>query len=128
MIGVKAFGVLLSLCLYIYYVTTRARFYPPEPDMPFNDFLHYVHGIDALRRPDGSWIAPSPRLLFMWTAFTISIGSAAFAYFLAMHNMINTHFLRWMAEGAAPAATFIVVALVFWHTLYASYRHAVRAS
>jgi hypothetical protein len=126
MIGVKVFGVLLSLYLYIHYVRTRSHFYPAEPGMPFNDFLHYVHGIDALRRRDGSWVAPSIRLLSMWMGFTIAIGSAAFAYFLAMHNMLNTHLLRWMADGAAPAATFIVVALVFWHTLYASYRHAVR--
>jgi hypothetical protein len=127
MIGVKTFGVLLSLALYTHYVRTRAHFYPPEPGLSFHDFLHHAHGVDAMRRADGSWVAPSPLLLFMWTGFTVAIGSAAFAYFLAMHNMINTHLLRWMADGAAPAATFIVVALVFWHTLYASYRHAVQA-
>lgn len=122
--AIKLFGVVLSVWMYAYYVRTRSDFYPSEPGQSFHDFLHYAHGVNAVRRADGSWVTPSPQLLMMWMAFTVSIGSAAYAYFLAVHNMLNTEFMAWMANGAAPAATFIVVALVFWHTLYTSYRHA----
>ena len=122
MIAVKLFGVVLSVSLFIYYVRGRRRFYPTEPDMNFHDFLHYTHGQNALRGRDGRWLAPSPGLLALWMAFTVAIGSAAYAYFLAWQNMIATPLLTWLTDSAAPAAVFLVSAIVFWHTLYQDYR------
>jgi uncharacterized membrane protein len=57
-------------------------------------------------------------------AFTVSIGSAAYAYFLAIHNLLGTPLMTWMAETVAPFAIFIVTAVVFWRTLYSDYLHS----
>lgn len=58
LLGIKVFGVIVSAWLYAYYVRTRSTFYPPEPDQSFHDFLHYAHGVNAVRRADGSWVTP----------------------------------------------------------------------
>ena len=93
--------------------------------MPFNDFLHSVHGVNPVRRPDGSWVMPSPRLLAIWGAFVFSIGSAAHAYFLAIHNMLLTPLVNRMADGVAQGITFFVIACVFWYMMYKDYQREV---
>jgi hypothetical protein len=122
LLGIKLVGVLLSVSLFVYYMRNRRYFYPPDEGMIFHDFLHYTHGKEALRGRDGRWLAPSPKLLAVWMAFTVAIGTAAYAYFLAWHNIMATPLLTRMADSLAPAAIFMVSAVVFWQTLYHDYR------
>lgn len=123
MIALKVFAVLLTFALFAFYVRRRRGFYPAEPGRSFHEFLHDVHGVRALRRRDGQWVAPSPLLLAIWMSFTVSIGTAAYAYFLAIHNVLGTSLMSWMAETVAPFAIFVVTAVVFWRTLYHDYLH-----
>lgn len=117
----KVVGVLLTAALFVFYIRKRRDFYPAEAGRSFHEFLHDVHAQKAMRRPDGSWVAPSPMLLAVWMAFTASIGSAAYAYFLAIHNMLGTPVLVWLANSVAPAAIFMISAIAFWRTLYHDY-------
>jgi len=123
LLSMKALGVIIGLGLFFLYVHKRRSFYPDQADRTFHEFLHDVHSKDAMRRRDGRWVAPSPMLLIVWFAFTVSIGSAAYAYFLAVHNMLGTPILAWMADGPAPGAIFMITAFVFWRTLYYDYGH-----
>lgn len=123
MLGLKGVAVLVSVILFAYYIRQRRSFYPTEAGVSFHDFLHHVHGHKAMRRRDGSWRGPSPKLLMVWMAFTVSIGSAAYAYFLAVHNIMNMAWLSWMADAAAPGVIFMVMAIVFWYTLHVDYLH-----
>lgn len=123
MLGVKGVAVVLSVALFAFYIRQRRSFYPTEGGISFHDFLHHVHGQKAMRRRDGSWRGPSPKLLMVWMAFTVSIGGAAYAYFLAVHNIMDMAWLSWMADAAAPAVIFMTMALAFWYTLYVDYLH-----
>jgi hypothetical protein len=125
MLSMKLVLVLLSCGMFAFYVHRRRSFYPAERGLTFNEFLHRVHGKDALRDSQGHWKAPSPRLLVVWMCFTVSIGSAAYAYFLAWHNIWATSLLAWMADTVAPAVIFLLTAIVFWQTLYGDYRRVV---
>jgi hypothetical protein len=125
LLGMKLVVVAASCGMFAFYVRTRRRFYPASAGLTFHDFLHHVHGQDALRDAQGRWKAPSPRLLVIWMCFTVAIGSAAYAYFLAWHNIWSTHLLQWMADAVAPAVIFMVSAVVFWQTLYGDYRRVV---
>lgn len=128
LLTVKALAIVLTSGLFVLYVRQRRSFYPAEAEMPFHDFLHYAHGKNAIRsRKDERWLAPSPKLLAVWMAFTASIGSAAYAFFLAVHNILGTPLLAWMAVAAAPGAIFMLTAIVFWRTLYEDYRHGPQA-
>ena len=128
MIGIKFFALVTSIWAFRYYQLKRCYFYPETTGQSFHEFLHHTHGIDAMRRPDGSWIAPSPHLLGIWAAFVYSIGSAAHAFFLTMHNLFMTPFVSQMAEGIAQGITFFVLACVFWYTLYRDYQRKVTQS
>jgi len=128
LIGMKLVVIVASCAMFAFYVRTRRRFYPEDAGLTFHDFLHYVHGKDALRDSQGRWKAPSPALLATWMCFTVAIGSAAYAYFLAWHNIWSTHLLVWMADTVAPAVIFMVSAIVFWQTLYGDYRRVVAKS
>lgn len=127
LLGLKIVGVALTAALFLLYVRKRRIFYPEEPGRSFHEFLHDVHGYRAVRKPNGQWVAPSSMLLSVWAAFTASIGSAAYAYFLAIHNMLGTPALVWLADGVAPAAIFMLSAIAFWRTLYYDYSHGGRA-
>jgi len=130
LLTLKGTGVIVSLGLFAYYLRNRRHFYPESPGASFQDFLHFTHGKDAVRRKDGRWLAPSTKLLGLWTAFTISVGSAAYAYCLAIGNLLLTPILTpvmlQIADVVAPAAVFMLTAVVFWRTLFEDYRRAVR--
>lgn len=125
LLGMKLVLIVISCAMFAFYVRARRRFYPEVQGLTFHDFLHYVHSKDALRDSRGHWKAPSPALLFVWMCFTVAIGSAAYAYFLAWHNIWSTSLLAWMADSVAPAVIFLVSAIVFWQTLYGDYRRVV---
>lgn len=124
MIALKLGAMLITFGLFAFYVCRRRRFSPAETGRTFHEFLHDVHSVGAIRKAGGQWVAPSPLLLAVWMAFTVSIGSAAYAYFLAIHNLLGTPLMTWMAETVAPFAIFIVTAVVFWRTLYSDYLHS----
>ena len=119
--AIKLAAVTLSLGLFWLYVRTRREFYPREPGMDFHHFLHATHSYRAVRRADGSWVMPSPKLLGIWACFTVAIGSAAFAFFLAMHNMLDTPLLTLGAQSVVPGIIFLVTAVLFWYSLYRDY-------
>ena len=121
-IALKATAVVLSVLLFLFYVRSRRVFYPQERGLSFHEFLHRTHSHKAVRRADGSWMMPSPRLLGVWASFTIAIGSAAYAYFLAMHNLIATPLLLWGATSVVPGIIFFVTAVLFWRSLYDDYQ------
>ncbi len=129
LLTVKGIGVVLSVVMFSYYVGGRRHFYPERAGASFSEFLHFTHGKDALRRGDGSWVAPSPRLLGLWMAFTVAVGSAAYSYCLAIGNLLLTPYLTpvviRVSDVVAPAAVFMLTAVVFWRTLYDDYRRAV---
>lgn len=122
LLTIKSFGVLLSIGLLAFYLRNRGRFYPTERGLSFHDFLHHAHSVNAVRLEGGRWLTPSPLLLLIWLAFTTSIGSAAYAYFLAIHNLLGTPLLEGLAGTVAPGAIFLVTAVVFWRLLYDDYR------
>ena len=126
--AIKGVAVLLSIALFAFYVYTRRAFYPAAPGLSFHDFLHHTHSVRAIRRRGGEWVMPSPRLLAIWSAFTLAIGSAAYACFLSVHNMWGTHLLAQVATNVVPAIIFVVTAVVFWHSLYDDYQRLVVAA
>lgn len=129
LLTVKAIGVAASVMMFSYYIAQRRRFYSERPGVSFAEFLHFTHGKDAVRRRDGSWVAPSVRLLGILLAFTVAVGSAAYAYCLAIGNLLLTPYLTpvviLVSDVIAPAAVFMLTAVVFWRTLYDDYRRVV---
>ena len=126
LVGLKMVGIAGSVFLFAFYLRARTDFYPSRPGLSFHDFLHHTHGHNPIRRRDGRWVAPSLRLLCTWGAFTFAIGSATYALFLAVHNLMGTPLVYWMADAAAPGIIFMVTAFVFWHNLYSDYQRSMR--
>lgn len=123
LLTLKLVAVLFSAGCFVFYLRERRAFYPTDAGMSFNDFLHYTHGQNPVRRADGRWIAPSMRLLAIWGAFIASIGTAAYACYLAVQNIMNLPFLCRLSEDWAPGVIFMVTAIVFWRTLYVDYQY-----
>jgi len=117
----KAIGALVSSALFGLYLRNRRRLYPDVSGQSFHDFLHATHSRGAIRRRDGSWVAPSPALVGLWLAYVAAMGSAAYALFLSIHNIVGTPWMERMAQTVAPGAIFIAIAIVFWRGLYRDY-------
>lgn len=114
----------ITILAYSLVMRARRRFYPERPGCNLHDFLHAMHGKEAVYRPDGHWIMPSPRLLLLWFVYIVTIGGAVYAWTLSIHNSVGSP--PWL-DLTGKLVTCVVCFFGFWTVAWHEYRDAAPA-
>jgi hypothetical protein len=122
LIGAKVGFAVMSIGTYGLLMCARRRFYPYRPSASWREFIYTTHMRDSLRDKTGRWMMPSPRLLLPWVVYIITIGAAAYAWVLALHNTVGSP--DWLASTGRVIATLVALG-GFWAAAWFEYRAGV---